>query len=453
MNPNQCQPPATLDSPKPAGRRNRRHPLAIAGACTAIVIAGGVAFAISVATKPEPKRQEKVAKATVVETEIVRTDAAPVALTAMGTVVPARSVTVFPQVSGKLVHQSPNLVPGGLFRAGEVIAQIDPRDYDLAVRGQAAAVSQAQLQLAQERGLKAVADHEWAMIEDQVVPTEDGKRLALRELQVTHATAAVDAARAQLEGAELQRSRTTLRAPFNAIVLEEFVDVGQVVGPATQIATLVDSDRYWVRVSVPMDRLHWVAIPGVSAKKGSEARVVLNLGGAQTVEHRGQVIRLLGDLDPKGMMARVLVEVLHPLGAGQSPSPSISAAAGGNRGAPLLLGAYVKVHLSGPVLDQAASLSRTALRDSDQVWVANGADKLEIRRVEVIWSDSERVFVTGDVRPGERAITSRIAVPVDGMDVKIRRVASTQAEIDAEDRQPATVSAEGHAPEPQENSL
>ncbi len=42
-------------------------------------------------------------------------------------------------MSGHIVAQSPQLQPGGLFKAGDVILRIDPRDYETAVKQQEAA--------------------------------------------------------------------------------------------------------------------------------------------------------------------------------------------------------------------------------------------------------------------------------------------------------------------------
>ena len=52
-----------------------------------------------------------------------------VRVAAMGTVLAAKRVVLQPEVSGRIVAQSSQLLPGGLFRKGDVILRIDPRDY------------------------------------------------------------------------------------------------------------------------------------------------------------------------------------------------------------------------------------------------------------------------------------------------------------------------------------
>jgi RND family efflux transporter MFP subunit len=307
-------------------------------------------------------------------------------------------------VSGRIVYQSPRLVPGGRFSKGQILVRIDPADYDLMLKQQQARVVQTRMELARERGLKSVAEREWNLIRDEVQPTEEGKKLALREIQLENAQAAVDAAQSTLDQARLMRERTVIKAPFNAVVTEEFVDRGQVVSPASRIATLVATDMFWVQVSVPVDRLSWIHIPGVNSQEGSPAEVIQQAGPDLRVERQGRVIKLDSSLDPKGKMARLLVEVDDPLG---TPGENGTVM-------PLLLGGFVNVRIRGPLVQDALAIPSQALREQNRVWVMS-EKKLQIRKVEVVWNREDTVFVRGSLRPGERIVTSRITTPIEGM--------------------------------------
>jgi hypothetical protein len=85
---------------------------------------------------------------------------------------------------------------------------------------------------------------------------------------------------------------------------------------------------------------------------------------------------------------------------------------------PLLLGSYATIYIEGTTLERVTSVPRTALHDNRTVWVMGDDKTLQMREVEVLWSEAESVFVEGDIQPGERAIVSRIAVPVQGMAVR-----------------------------------
>jgi len=374
-------------------------PLALLG-----VLAGGVAiFLYLTGTKPRPQRRHHAAAVAAVEVVEALPVRMRVRVTAMGTVVPARQVTVLPEVGGRIVYVNSELVPGGLLRRGQGLVRIDPRDYDLAVEQLKAQVSQAELNLAQERGRQAVAIEEWKQIEQQVQPTAQGKKLALRETQVKSAEAALASARSALEQAEIRRQRTAIAAPFDSLVTEEFVDVGQVVGSGSKLATLVDRSVFWVRVAVPVDRLSWIDVPGVGqTERGSPAIVTQRMGGKVVVERQGRVVRLLGDLDPRGSLARVLVTIEHPLEG---------------EGLPLLLGAQVSVMIEGQDVEGVVRLPGQALHDGDRIWIADGKSKLTSRKVELLWREGEEVVVRGPLA-GERVVTSSLSAPVEGQPVR-----------------------------------
>ena len=369
-----------------------------------LILAAGIGvFAYLEMMRPPPEKREPPDPTVAVIVRPAERPADGVTVRAMGTVVPSRQVTVVPEVGGRVLRISEELVPGGRVAEGELLVRIDPRDYDLAVEQQRAAVQQAELNLATERARKAVAEREWALIADEVQPSEEGRALALREIQLDTARAALESAKSALDTARLARRRTAIHAPFDAVVISESVDAGQVVGPGAPVATLVAADACWVRVSLPLDRLPWIALPGAGGEGGAEVRVTQRVGSGRTIARAGRVRELLGDLDPLGKMARLLVEVPDPLGEEGT--------------LPLLIGAYVDVEIEGPDVDDVVAIPRTALREDDAVWVArDGA--LAIEAVEVVWTTEERAFVRGAVAPEDAVITSRVAAPVAGMPVR-----------------------------------
>lgn len=338
-----------------------------------------------------------------------------VVVSATGSVVGARTLTVVPRVGGEVIERHAQLVAGGRVAAGDVLLRVEPKDYDLAVRIRRSDVKNAEANVDVEKAEKAVAEAEWARIADSVQPTPQGRRLALREVQKESAEAALQSARAALSAAKLDRERTTITAPFDAIVLDSSIEKGQVINIGSPVATLVASDAFWVRVSLPVDRLGWLQIPGVSCDGegcGSLVHVSQSVGG-QEQTREGRVLRLLGDLDPVGKMARLLVEVPRPLETNE------------DRPLPLLLGAYVTVALDGPRLDDVVAIPRATVRDDGSVWVVEDG-KLSFRDVDIVWSAGDQHFVRGALRPDDEVVTSRIVVPVEGMAVAVNDASTSK---------------------------
>ncbi|NOZ00589.1 MAG: HlyD family efflux transporter periplasmic adaptor subunit, partial [Deltaproteobacteria bacterium] len=179
----------------------------------------------------------------------------------------------------------------------------------------------------------------------------------------------------------------------------------QVVGPQSPVATLVDADSFWVQVAIPVEELAWIDVPGLGKASGSKARVLQETGTAKPSERTGRVVRLLGDLDPVGRMARVLVEVDDPLETKDGRLP-------------LLLGSYVSVEILGHPIEGVWPIPREALRDGDTVYVMDAGGKLDIRKVKVVRRTDGIVAVRGDLEKGESLVTSRVDTPVQGMDLR-----------------------------------
>lgn len=368
-----------------------------------LVLGAGVGALRLLASMREPpgKREEIVIAEPVAVVQPSPLDG-PVHVSALGTTTPAREVALQAEVTGRVTEIDARFVSGGVIAAGTTLVQLDNRDYWLQIKQAQAQVKQAQVAVQQEESRKAVAEKEWTLLGDKSGgASARGRALALREPQIEGAQAQLTAARSALDQARLAYQRTEIAAPFNAIVRSESVEVGQIARPGALLGTLIGTDAWWVQVSIPAAELRWLRIPG------SPATVVQAVGGG-VVRREGTVVRQLADVDPSGMMARVIVEVDDPLGLETDDDDR------------LLLGATVTVELDGRTIDGALAVPRVALREvggGEAVWVAAADDTLAVVPVQVVRRERDRVLVTG-LDPEMRVISSRIAAPVPGMRVR-----------------------------------
>ncbi len=409
-----------------------------------VALSVGIAVMVGfIATKPKAKKAARIDIGALVETRSVERERRLVKVKTHGTVIASRQVIISPEVNGRVVWMNPELVPGGRFAKGDKIVRVDARDYSLAAAQQYAMVDQASTALEVEKGRKTIAVRECELIGGDDACKKGS--LALRDPQMRTAEVALDSARSGLKRARLNVGRALLKAPFNAMVQARAVDIGQLVGPASRLVTLVGTDSFWVQLSIPIDRLAWIDIPGVrGATKGSRALVYRQVGN-ERIERTGEVIRLLGDLDPLGRMARVLVEIKDPLGLEVSAKTVVGegqpAAA---RGLPLLIGAFVKVEIDGRELDGVVEVPREALRNGDTVYVvanekialpaalsdvlfwADPADvpalltlqTMAVRDVNVVWRKPESVLVNEGLESGDEIIVSPVPAAIEGMKLR-----------------------------------
>jgi RND family efflux transporter MFP subunit len=373
-----------------------------------MLLIGVVAAMALMQSGPSAKREPPARQARLVEIQPLVIGSARIRIDAMGTVVPAELVTLQPQVSGEIVSVSDHLEPGGLLRAGDELLRIDPRDYELAVQQRESEVAQALSTLRLEQGQQAIAKREFELLNEAML--DEDQDLVLRKPQLESVRAQLALARASLEKAKLDLERTRVRAPFNAIVESKAVDVGARVTTANTLATLAGTDACWVEVSVPVKDLQWISIPRADDVAGSVVRISNPAAWGEGVWREGRIIRLAGDLEKEGRMARLLVEVDDPF----TLEPE-------NSGKPvMLMNSYVSVEIEGRALEQVATIAREHLRDGDRLWVMSADDALEIREIGIVFRGRDQVIVADGIKPGERLVVTDLAAPVDGMPLRIK---------------------------------
>lgn len=453
----------------------------------AVLGGGGVLAAHLLRTGPKAKRRQPARRALLVTVRPVSRSTARAVVEAMGTVRAAQTIELVPRVSGEIVELSPECIPGGRFAKGDVVARIDPADYQLAVdqrqtelerlaaaleqqrslvaqresdiASSASAVEQSESTILQrrsdivqaeaalqiERGQQAVAEREYELL-GRKLPEQD-RDLVLRKPQLRQAEATCEAAKAAaraalaakraavaaktsaeamkrsaeagvlaaqagqaaaevaLEKARLDLARTTLLAPFNAVVDAESVDLGSQVAPTSRLATLVGTDEYWVEVSVPVDKLQWLRIPRAGGEQGSAVRIYNEAAWGSAAFRTGTVVRMASALETEGRMARLLVSVPDPLGlrdaSGRTPA--------------LLIGSYVRCELEGAELEDVVPLDRDLVHEGDRVWVMTPESTLDIRKIAIAFRGRDRLLVSDGLAAGERLVTTTLTAPVDGM--------------------------------------
>ncbi|MCA8962415.1 MAG: hypothetical protein KDC38_17945, partial [Planctomycetes bacterium] len=153
--------------------------------------------------------------------------------------------------------------------------------------------------------------------------------------------------------------------------------------------------------------LAWLQLgDGEGASAPIEVRVVQELDSDRSVVRPGRLIGPLGEVDPNGRMARVLVAVDDPLGRlAPEDAPAV----------PLLIGEYVRVEIVGAAIPDLVAIPRSALREGSCVWVMDRDSRLGIRPVRRVFSDAEQVYVENGFREGDRIVTSSLQVAVPGL--------------------------------------
>ena len=358
------------------------------------------------------KRPKPEAQALLVETDQPESGSYPAHVEAMGQVRPAMEIELKSLVSGEIVQTADEFVPGGFFKAGDMILSVDPADYELAVKKQEAILLQAQADYDLEMGRQSVAKDEMKILERTTGHILENPDLALRKPQLTQAQAELDKAKSDLDSARLDLARTKITAPFNALVVERQATQGDKINAGETLASLVSTDEYWVEVSLPVSDLSWIDVPVKAGDPGSPVTIFLDNGRGQ---RKGHVARLTGSLDQSSRLATVLVSVEDPLGRESEEKTS-----------PLILGDYVRARIEGQTIHEAVRIPHAWLRDGNVVWVKDG-ERLAIHPVKLTYEDIDYAYINDGIDMNSDIITSDISVPVDGM--KVRTVDEARGEV------------------------
>lgn len=321
---------------------------------------------------------------------------------AWGEVAAARTLVLRPEIGGAVVWVNERLAQGGIVRAGEELIRLDERDLRLALAEAEALIRQVRARITIEEGQRERARRDVERLPGTL--TETQRQLVLRVPQMEQLEAELAAAEAARERAAVNLSRTVLRAPFDAMVIEEEVALGSMLSAGAAAATLVPADRFHVVVAVPPSALDWL-----DPRAGQTVRLTQPGVWPEGGLREGSIERVAARLTGAGRMAELIVAVDDPL-----------ARAPENRGKPpLLLGSYVRAITEGRAVENAVRLDRAHLREGDTVWMVTPDNRLEVREVTVAWRGAGAVLVSDGLAAGERVVTTPLAVVAPGMQVRL----------------------------------
>lgn len=329
-----------------------------------------------------------------------------------GTVAPRTEIDLVAEVTGRVLAVAPSFRTGGFFEAGEVLVQLDPKDYELALTRAQATLAQAQAALAREEAEAQAAREEWERWGQQ---RGEPSPLLLREPQLAQARAAVESARAGVLTAQRDLERCRVAAPFEGRVRTQRTDVGQFVNRGQVLGRIYAVDYAEVRLPLPLDDLAYLDLPiaeGQGENPSPGPPVVLSARVAGRVfEWTGRIVRTEGEIDPRTRMLHAVARVDHPYAqAGERP--------------PLAVGLFVHAAIQGRRVEQVYRAPRKAFRADRGLVVVNRESRLRLQPVEVLRWEMDHVVFRHAFEPGDRICITPLEVVTDGMQVRVMEEAA-----------------------------
>lgn len=392
-----------------------------------------------------------------------------------GTVRAKHVWSVVPEVSGPITRLSSNLRAGMQVRQGDLLFEIDPHPYRLAMRRIRARMQRHEKEIAvlrQQRENHVVTlqlarrdltlaeedlqrDEELArrgaistrernrrrQIRNQVMQAVQNAEhlLALNRPQTEQAEAALAVAHADLEAAELQLSKTRLLAPFDGHVMSSSLDLGEFVTTGQEVAALYGTAAVEIPIAVPLDELRWLPMlspehvaPALHTPaqpdRALPAATVHWQSGGREYTWPGEAVRWEAGLDAATRTVTLVIEVREPWASfrpGEHPA--------------LRPGMFCRVEIAAREMAGAIVIPRTALHDGNTVFLAEDG-RLTQRQVRVARFRHDEAILSSGLHQGDKLVVSVLSAPVVGM--KLRAL---EVEPPAQPSDPAAMMT-GHPP-------
>ena len=334
----------------------------------------------------------------VVVTDVVQRNV-PVYSESVGTTEGFVNADIYPKITGYLLKQ--NYSDGDRVRAGQLLFQIDDREYKAALDQALGDLGQKQ---ADHKKNRQDLDKYTPLYEQQVISKQEFDHIT----QTTRASAAaVASAEAAVETAKLNEQWTQVTSPIDGIAGIAKAQVGDLVSPTMLLATVSQLDP--IKVEFPVSEktyLHFADQINQDPLGKNAPKLEMILSDGSTYKYPGHISNVNRQVE----IQTGTIEV-----QGIFPNPSHV----------LRPGMYAKVRAAAEVRQNALLVPQEAVLETQgqyQVAIVGSDDKVTMRTVVVGQQAGGLQIIEKGVSPGERVITEGLQKVTDGMEVNPQSV-------------------------------
>ncbi len=301
----------------------------------------------------------------------VTTDSYQASVRGYGEAKPQYQLALTAEVSGQIVSMASNFATGLQVKQGEVLVSLDTAGYEQAVASAEATLADARLALLEEQRQGEQAQLEW---QESGLNGEPDSPLVLREPQREAAEANVNLAQQQLKVAKRDLEKTSIRVPFDAIVVSRDVQPGSYVQTGNQIGMFYSTDR--IEIQVPLAASQWIKLPEFSTETISDWPVTL-VSTDGKASWQGTVTRVQRHISSNDRQRSLIISVENPLQ--QTPA--------------LFPGTFVEAQIDGRQMDNLWRIPASAITQENTVWYVDSSNQLQKFAAEVQFSEGNFRYV------------------------------------------------------------
>lgn len=368
-----------------------------------ILVTGAVVVILNVF---KPEAQKRAIPETVVRVDVIEANRSsyPIVVTANGTIEAETRGNLVAQIRGEIVGMSDDFKTGGSFQKGDVLIQIDTRDYQAELSRAVASFSQADAGYRQERANAKQAAEDWKRLGN----TEPAPSLVLRKPQLAAAKAQLDSAKASRETANLNLSRTQITAPYPGRIIRRDAVLGQYLSVGTPIAEVFSTNGVEVRLPISQDEYSQLGLDRLSSADETYADFDVLLSstvGSRSHSWNAKITRTDSTFDIHTRQIDVIAQVTDPFGKSSGQ-------------APLKIGQFVNARIQGRTVDNVFVIPNKSIREGTYTYVARDG-RLVKQAVDIAWQDDQNTLVTSGIVENDLVVTTALNSTLAGAKVKL----------------------------------
>lgn len=390
-------------------KQNRRKTFTRSAIFVAIIVAAGAAWYFypqektsdtpnsTAAAKPNSQRSAMGRPPRVlapVQFAVAEQKVVPRFLSGLGTVQAANVVTVTSRVEGELMKLY--FTEGQYVNAGDLLAQIDPRPFEVQL-------AQAEGQLAKDKATLANAQLDLARYQKlagtKVISQQE---LDNQRALVLQAQGSIKVDQAAIDSAKLQLTYSKITAPISGRVGLKQVDVGNFVssGTSTPIVVITQTQPADVLFSLPEGD-----IPAIQQAQASSKNVLIEAWDRNNIAliARGELLSTDNQIDPATGTLKIKARFT-------------------NEEQKLFPNQFVNVKMQVETLQDAVVIPTAALQMGNEghyVWILSDDNKVSKHAVTVGMQDSQQVVIESGLAANTKVITDGVDKLTDGTTVEV----------------------------------
>ncbi len=367
-----------------------------------VLVTWGI-IAVLGALKPEAKKRP--IPETVVRVDVVSATRStyPIIVSANGTIEAETRGNLVAQISGEIVATANSFKTGGTFSKGEVLIEIDPRDFQAQASQSLANLSRAQANYRSEQANARQAKLDW----ERLGNTEPAPDLVLRKPQLAAAKAELDSARAVYDSAQLNLSRTKITAPYDGRIIQRSAVLGQYLTVGSPIAEVFKIDGVEVRLPISQEEFSQLGLDAFDPSNTSDefSVVIFSEIGGQRNQWNAKITRTNSTFDINTRQIDVIAEVDNPFSQGLNQPP-------------LKIGQFVEAQITGRAVDNVFVIPNKSIREGSYVYVVRD-DKLAKQGIKILWQDDQNALLADGLSDNELVVTTSLNSTLAGATAKL----------------------------------